>query len=201
MATFLAVDGADGVGKTTILGAAVGELRAEGHRVRVKSIWDSEATAPLRDMLISGAFPDPFAQLGLVIAARRSYLLEHILPALANGETIIMDRWNLTTLYYQSFHPSSEITSTVFKILKGSFYDFPEFFMPPVATIHRPMRLITEGVEDTLEQNTKLQQHVHHYFDTRMPNKNDMWIKNTGEISDSVVQLKDWMLSRMAEAS
>lgn len=103
---FLVVDGVDGAGKGTQIALLRDVLVARGHVVHVTcepSDWPIGAMIRryLRHELTEGV--PGWQAMALLFAADRMQHLEHeIVPRLARGETVICDRYDASSLAYQS---------------------------------------------------------------------------------------------------
>lgn len=99
----LVLEGAEGVGKSTQLAALAGWLRARQLPVRV--VREPGGTAlgeSIRALLLDpGRAMHPRAEALLFMASRAELLAEVVEPALARGETVIADRFFLSTYAYQ----------------------------------------------------------------------------------------------------
>ena len=97
-------EGPEGAGKTTQLHRLAAWLQARGERVRV--LREPGAT-PLGDevrrLLLDSAHDIvPRAEALLFMAARAQLVERVLLPALAAGETVLLDRFFLSTYAYQA---------------------------------------------------------------------------------------------------
>lgn len=101
---FIAVEGVEGVGKSTQLGFLHEHLQAAGHDVLMtREPGGSELAEDLRAVLLdprhAGMTPD--AELLLVFAARADHLARRVLPALEAGCWVVSDRFTDATYAYQ----------------------------------------------------------------------------------------------------
>lgn len=100
---FVAVEGPDGVGKTTLVGRLAGRLREAG--VEAVVVREPGGT-PVAEAARQAAF-DPameasaLAELFLVLAARADLVAKVIQPALSAGKLVLSDRYELSTIAYQ----------------------------------------------------------------------------------------------------
>ena len=100
----VAFDGVDGAGKTTQAERLAAALKRDGRRVRV--LREPGGTAlgeQLRAVLLAadGQADEPLVQACLFMASRRQLVVEAIRPALAQGDTVFLDRSFLSTWVYQ----------------------------------------------------------------------------------------------------
>lgn len=101
---FITVEGGEGVGKTTNLEYVRAALEQAGKRVRVtREPGGTPLAERIRELLLdpanTGMSPD--CELLLVFAARAEHLARVILPALADGEWVLCDRFTDATYAYQ----------------------------------------------------------------------------------------------------
>ncbi|WP_420870762.1 dTMP kinase [Ectothiorhodospira shaposhnikovii] len=101
---FICLEGIEGVGKSTHLGAVVSHLRDRG--IPVVSTREPGGTPlgeALRDLLLSSNFPPMHGdtELLLMFAARAEHLRHFILPALEAGTWVVSDRFTDATYAYQ----------------------------------------------------------------------------------------------------
>jgi len=102
--TLIAFEGVDGAGKTTQLAAFVARLRALGLPVRTCAEPGGTSVGnDIRALLLRpGASIAPRAEALLFMASRAALMDEVVLPAIARGEHVVMDRFFLSTYAYQA---------------------------------------------------------------------------------------------------
>lgn len=101
---FITFEGLDGCGKSTQLERLAGRLRELGLSVTVTREPGGTATGEkIRQLLLDTrtARLDPVAELALMFASRAQHLSEIVLPALANGELVLCDRFTDSSEAYQ----------------------------------------------------------------------------------------------------
>jgi dTMP kinase len=100
---FVVIEGPEGAGKSTLAKWLVERLRAEGHPVRgVHEPGGTPVAEAARKVVLSSPHDmSPVAELFLILAARADLIERVIRPALAAGETVLSDRYTLSTLAYQ----------------------------------------------------------------------------------------------------
>ena len=103
---FIVVEGAEGVGKTTQAGRLAGFLVGAGLRVvRGREPGQTGVGEGIRELLLHGSRSPlpPQTELHLILAARAAYVAEIVEPALAQGEWVVSDRFDLSTFAYQGY--------------------------------------------------------------------------------------------------
>lgn len=102
---FFSFDGLDGVGKTTQINLFVEWLRAAGHDVA--GCCDPGSTPlgeAVRHLLLGHEVRiDRTGEMLLFMSARAQLVDEVIRPALAQGKTVVSDRYLLANLVYQGY--------------------------------------------------------------------------------------------------
>ena len=100
---FIVVEGPEGAGKSTVARALTARLRADGRSVvAVREPGGTPVAEAARKVVLR--FPHdmaPAAELFLVLAARADLVDRVIRPALEGGQTVIADRFDLSTFAYQ----------------------------------------------------------------------------------------------------
>ena len=102
----VSLEGPEGAGKTSVLEALIPILEDRG----VKVLTTREPGGVLigekiREVILDPSHTemDPKTELLLYIASRRQHLVEKVLPALAAGKLVIMDRFIDSSVAYQGF--------------------------------------------------------------------------------------------------
>ena len=100
---FVAVEGPDGVGKTTLVGRLAGRLQEAGvDGVVVREPGGTPVAEAARKVAFAPELEaSPLAELFLVLAARADLVAKVIRPALADGKLVLTDRYELSTFAYQ----------------------------------------------------------------------------------------------------
>jgi dTMP kinase len=101
---FISFEGLDGSGKSTQLEKLARSLRAHGLSVTVtREPGGTTAGEKIREVLLhSGtAGLSPFTEMALMFASRAQHIHEVILPALAEGQIVLCDRFTDSTEAYQ----------------------------------------------------------------------------------------------------
>ena len=100
---FITFEGPDGGGKTTQLRLTAEWLRTQGLTVtETREPGGTPRAEELRRLVLSPDFTvPPRTELWLYLAARAAHVESGIRPALAEGRTVLCDRFNDSTLVYQ----------------------------------------------------------------------------------------------------
>jgi dTMP kinase len=101
---FIALEGGEGVGKSTQAKALAAALRARGHDVvETREPGGSEGAEAIRKLLLEGAADrwTPGAEALLFAAARADHVARTIRPALEAGQWVVTDRFLDSSLAYQ----------------------------------------------------------------------------------------------------
>ncbi|HEX2154985.1 MAG TPA: dTMP kinase [Acidimicrobiia bacterium] len=102
MSLYLAIEGVDGAGKTTVCEAVAGRLRDMGEAVlMVREPGGTTIGEAIRSLLLHGDEMAPWTEALLFAAQRAQLAAEVIEPALARGESVISDRSYYSSLAYQ----------------------------------------------------------------------------------------------------
>lgn len=102
--TFITLEGGEGSGKTTLIGALERKLRAIGHDVMVtREPGGIPIAEAIREIILGreNTAMDPRTEALLYAAARRQHLAEKVMPALAGGIDVICDRFVDSSIVYQ----------------------------------------------------------------------------------------------------
>jgi len=102
MGALIALEGIDGSGKSTQARVLRDALEARGVAAVVfREPGDSEPGERLRELFAHGRSVSPEKEMHLFIEDRRIDVRDNILPALAAGTTVVMDRYYFSTMAYQ----------------------------------------------------------------------------------------------------
>jgi len=103
LARLVTLEGGEGAGKSTQLGALADALRADGRAVvTTREPGGSAGAEAVRGLLVQGGVDrwSPSAELFLLLAARLDHLERTIRPAVAAGAVVLCDRfWDSTRVY------------------------------------------------------------------------------------------------------
>jgi len=98
----ICIEGIDGSGKTTQVNLLAKALRGRGYDVVIlREPTDGVYGRKIRKMIEEGK-TDPEELFKLFLKDRKENIEKNILPALKNGKIVIMDRYYISTLVYQS---------------------------------------------------------------------------------------------------
>lgn len=102
MSRYIAIEGVDGAGKSTVASALAARLRASGRKVElVREPGGTALGEDIRAILLHGGAMVPWAE-ALLFAAQRAQLAATVIaPALAEGTTVVADRSYYSSLAYQ----------------------------------------------------------------------------------------------------
>ncbi len=99
---YLALEGVEGAGKSTVAGAVAARLRAEGREVvEVREPGGTPLGEEIRRLLLHADDMAPWAEAMLFAAQRAQLVTEVVGPALARGAWVVSDRSYYSSLAYQ----------------------------------------------------------------------------------------------------
>ena len=143
---FISIEGIDGAGKSSHIKAMAQAFEQAGHSVLLtREPGGTELAEKLRALLLHDAM-DPVSETLLAFAARRDHLVQKIIPALRQGQTVICDRFTDATFAYQGggralpWQPIAQLEQWVQTDALGDFYepDCTVFFdVPPAVAAQR----------------------------------------------------------------
>jgi len=101
--TFVVVEGPEGAGKSTLTRWLTAQLLAEGRRVlTVRQPGGTPIAEAARKLALKSKHEiTPAAELFLFLAARADLVDRVVRPALDDGQVVVADRYDLSTLAYQ----------------------------------------------------------------------------------------------------
>jgi dTMP kinase len=116
---YIAVDGIDGCGKTTLTDGMAKNLTSNGREVLLTREPGGTATGKIfREMLISSEYDlEPETELMLYCADRLEHQTKKVIPALNAGKNVISDRFMSSTYAYQIF--GRNLNKTLLDTLSG----------------------------------------------------------------------------------
>lgn len=102
MRRYLALEGGDGSGKTTVASALEARLKARGDRVVVvREPGGTELGEKVRDIVLDSDHVDRWAEVFLFAAQRAQLARDVVSPALESGAWVITDRSYYSSIAYQ----------------------------------------------------------------------------------------------------
>jgi dTMP kinase len=99
---YIALEGGDGSGKTTLSASLAARLRAEGDEVvEVREPGGTPLGESVRRLLLDSDQVDPWAEVFLFAAQRAQLVKDVVAPALERGAWVISDRTYYSSIAYQ----------------------------------------------------------------------------------------------------
>ena len=99
---YIALEGGDGSGKTTLSSALAARLRAGGEEVvEVREPGGTPLGEAVRELLLDSDHVDPWAEVFLFAAQRAQLVRGVVAPALVRGAWVISDRTYYSSIAYQ----------------------------------------------------------------------------------------------------
>jgi dTMP kinase len=99
---YIALEGGDGSGKTTLSSALAARLRAGGEEVvEVREPGGTPLGEAVRELLLDSDHVDPWAEVFLFAAQRAQLVRDVVAPALTRGAWVISDRTYYSSIAYQ----------------------------------------------------------------------------------------------------
>lgn len=151
---YIALEGGDGSGKTTVAEALAGRLRDEGERVIVvREPGGTPLGEAVRGLLLDSESLDDWAEVYLFAAQRAELARRVVEPALSRGEWVISDRTYYSSIAYQGRARGlgEETVREINEIGLGGVVPDHVFVLDvePMTALprqHRPDRIGAEGV-------------------------------------------------------
>jgi dTMP kinase len=151
---FVAVEGVDGAGKSTLVRLLAESLHADGYSVvTTREPGGTPPAEAIRTFLLSdeGATVPKGEQLRLVHKGRKHHVATKIKPALISGQVVISDRYELSSFVYQVSHAREELEQE-FLVMKQELDDMLGEFLPTYVMLDLP----DIEVEQRLKKSKKL---------------------------------------------
>lgn len=100
MSRFIAIDGPDGAGKTTVMN---GVMEVFPDLVRTREPGGTQLAEKIREVILDplSSSQDPLTMLCLFFAARRVHVNDLVKPALTQGRSVLTDRFDTSTFAFQ----------------------------------------------------------------------------------------------------
>jgi len=159
---FVVIEGPDGVGKSTV---------ARLFPLTVSQPSIGPIGAGIRQLLNSQEIPP--VNLPLLFAGDRSWHLRTvILPALDRGETVVCDRYTLSSIVYQSFNPDGSFNKerALDTIRLNEIFYQPDLTVILTCDIEVCMkRIAARSTERQAMENEPFQRSVHAAYSTVQP--------------------------------
>src|SRR5213594_3724105 len=153
---FIVVEGPEGAGKSTLVRWLAARLRADGRRVvAVRQPGGTPVAEAARKLALQ--FPHevaPVAELFLFLAARADLVHRVIRPALDEGQVVVADRFDLSTMAYQvagAGLPAAEVAQAIRLATGGLVPDVTLVLDVPVA-LGRERQRTARKVQDRIER-------------------------------------------------
>lgn len=104
MNRMIAIEGPDGSGKSTLQRQLEARMTERGLPVELgRQPGGTPAGEAIRGILLDPKVElDPISQVYLFMASRTTYLEQRVRPALLEGRTVLCDRLDLSTIFYQT---------------------------------------------------------------------------------------------------
>lgn len=126
MSYFISLDGMDGAGKSTqlqFIEAWYAEKRLPVYLTR--EIGGTELGERLRDLILNPEHDwEPDSELLLIFAARKQHVERRIKPLLAQGISVVCDRFNDATYAYQGLRLGADAEARIAALERWALGDF-----------------------------------------------------------------------------
>ncbi len=179
---FVVIEGADGVGKSTV--------------ARLFPLTTSQPSlgtigAGIRRLLNSEQIPT--VNLPLLFAGDRAYHLRTvILPALDRGETVVCDRYTLSSIVYQSFNPDGSFNperALKTRRLNEIFYE-PDLTVILTCDIEVSMeRIKSRSTARQAMENEPFQRSVHAAYSSIQPTDKTIVLNTQTDTPEQIVRM------------
>src|SRR5881409_3342894 len=153
---FIVVEGPEGAGKSTLVRWLAARLRADGRRVvAVRQPGGTPVAEAARKLALQ--FPhemSPVAELFLFLAARADLVQRVIRPALDEGQVVVADRFDLSTMAYQvagAGLPAADVAQAIRLATGGLVPDVTLVLDVPVE-LGRERQRTARKVQDRIER-------------------------------------------------
>jgi dTMP kinase len=154
--TFVAIEGIEGSGKSTLMGGLGDALRGDGHYVVMTREPGGTAVGDaVRDIFLNQPIRiAAWAEVLLVTAARVQHVCDVIRPALSSGRIVLCDRFTDSTLAYQGYGRDLELDSVrnVCAIAAGGLVPNLTLVVDLPVSVARSRMRERPGVADRIER-------------------------------------------------
>ncbi len=197
--TFIVIEGIDGTGKSTQVRMLAEALRADGHEV-VQSFepTNGQYGKVLRESASTGRLSID-DELDLFLKDRAEHLDQLILPALAEGKIVILDRYYFSTMAYQG---ARGLDPTMIREKNEAFAPQPDLLLIldlDVESAHQRIGLRGDTTND-FEKAENLRR-CRDIFLSLKPEPFARVVPSTGSIEEIHSQLLDLARSQLKSAS
>ena len=191
---FIAIDGPDGIGKTTISKRVIEKLKADYKMECTLTTEPSRSPLGLeiRNLLSSGNVSNKIL-LDMFLKDRKEHIENEIAPALAENQLILTDRYKYSTIVYQFFQ-GFEIEELI---------KMNNFLAPHITfIINGTFELIQERMEkrgsekEIFEQDEFIKKSINLYsqMNAFFPTENIVFIDGTKNIDEIEKEIIDYIL-------
>ena len=160
---YIALEGMDGVGKSTVMPYIEDYIKSKGREVvTVREIGSTPLGERLRDIIKSDCPMDATSELLLMLTARHQLFNDVVRPALADGKVVISDRYYMSTVAYQCAgrRLNYALVETMHKNL--SLWTYADY----VFILQKPFddAIKAQGGGDRFENNPAYQRRVYNFY-------------------------------------
>lgn len=149
---FITFEGIDGSGKSTQAKKLSELLEKKGLTLLTREPGGWEGGALLRELVLKGKLEHRWSELFLFLLDRSEHCARVIEPALAQGKTVLCERYNDSTLAYQAWGRGLPL-DTIDKITQAAHLPLPDitvlFKIEPAIALKRVTR---RGIPDSFEK-------------------------------------------------
>jgi thymidylate kinase len=143
---FLAVEGIDGVGKTTVSRKLRDRLAVEFPDKEV--VFSRAPEGPIRDLLLNRiSYIDAKSEVLLFIAGHRWLLSNNVFPALKRGAIVVQDRFTDTTVAYQGAGRQLDTAWVYARVQEDITHGFEEKDLREQLSPRYAYRMVHQGVQ------------------------------------------------------